>query len=137
VKLGEYLREAAAKPWEWGVHDCCRFVAEWVVLCGRPDPMAIVWSDPERSYDSEFGALRTIAAGDGLEALWTEGMSYVGVAMLDRGAAPVAGDVGIVVRATECGTDEAAGIYSGERWVTLGLRGIVSSPAEIVKAWRP
>jgi hypothetical protein len=32
--------------------------------------------------------------------------------------------------------DEAAAIWTGERWVTLGLRGLDFGPAEALAVWR-
>lgn len=37
-QLPAYL--AGAKPFEWGVCDCCTFAADWLVALGKPDPMA-------------------------------------------------------------------------------------------------
>jgi hypothetical protein len=84
------------------------------------------------SYGTERGALRHIRVGGGLADLWSRGMLDAGVA--EAGYVSV-GDVGIIVRATECGSDEACGIWTGERWVSLGVRGLVAGPAETVRVW--
>lgn len=86
-------------------------------------------------YDSERSALRRIVEGGGLTALWTRGMAAIGaeaVALDDAGA----GAVGVIVRATHCGTNEAAAIWTGTSWVTLGLRGLDFGPAEALAVWR-
>jgi hypothetical protein len=85
------------------------------------------------SYGTERGALRHIRVGGGLADLWSRGMLDAGIA--ETGYVQD-GDVGIIVRPTECGTDEACAIRSGERWVSLGVRGLVAGPAETVRAWR-
>jgi hypothetical protein len=128
--LGEYIRGAIARPWEWGEVDCCTFAADWAVLCGRADPMGFI----RGCYHTELGALRKIKKGGGLVALWTRGMAEAGIPEADS---PHAGDIGVIARATDCRTNEAAAIYAGERWVTLGARGIDSGPADVLALWRP
>lgn len=133
MTLGEYLLGAARRPWVWGEHDCCTFVAGWVMENGRPDPMS--WL--RRRYDSEFSAMRRIEEGGGLAEQWERGMRcFAGLPAADHHATLYAGNVGVIRRPTECGMDEAAAIWSGERWVTLGLRGIEAGPGEIARLWR-
>ena len=136
MRLAEYLAWSINQPWGWGVNpglDCCKFVGKWVIVRGFVDPMVLVWRNP---YDSEMSALRRIASGGGLVRLWREGLDHVGAAPVDEWDQLQAGDVGVIRRATSCGTDEAAGIWTGERWVTLGLRGLDFGPAEALAVWR-
>jgi hypothetical protein len=49
---------------------------------------------------------------------------------------PVTGSVGIIACSTDCGPSEVAAIYTGERWVSLGLRGLDFSPAPALRVWR-
>jgi hypothetical protein len=128
VRLGEYI----ARPlpgWDWRTLDCCRWVDRWVVLNGHPSPIEML----DLRYDSERSALRAIRRGGGLVKLWTRGMELAGVSVAEM---PIAGDVGVVESQTVCGTNEAAGIYTGSRWVTLGLRGLDAFPAVALRAWR-
>jgi len=100
--------------------------------CGYGDPMTLVWCTP---YDTEFSALRRIHEGGGLVALWSDGMEHAGIPEVCGEAAR--GDIAIIHRATLCGGDQALGIFTGQRWVTLALAGIEAGPATVVKAWRP
>jgi len=105
------------------------------------DPMAFI----RGQYDSEMSALRRINKGGGLVSLWARGMAdaivpdhtnveHEGGLTIIPDIKP--GDVGVIRRATVCGTDEAAAIWSGERWVSLGVRGIEAGPAVVLRCWR-
>lgn len=130
MTLAAYMAEIEARPWSWGSHDCCTFVAGWVMARGNPDPMEFI----RDRYDSERSALRRIREGGGLERLWLRGMIEAGVPEADE---PRAGDVGVIRAATVDGVNEACGVYTGDRWLTLGLRGIECGPAEPIMVWRP
>jgi hypothetical protein len=84
-------------------------------------------------YDSETSALRRIAEAGGLLPLWTAGMALLLVHEVDD---PTAGDIGIISRPTVCGGNEAAAIFTGERWASLGLRGLDVGPADALRVWR-
>ena len=134
MNLREYIWWASGQPWGWGTTpglDCCKFVAKWVIVKGHVDPMVLVWRNP---YRDEFSAMRRISKGGGLAQLWTDGMEHVGVPTVET---PQPGDVGVLLAPTDCGGDEAMGIYTGERWMTLGERGINAIAALPVKVWRP
>lgn len=85
-------------------------------------------------YSSEFQALRTIREGGGLVALWSRGMEDIGAPVVET---PQLGDVGIIRAPTEQGDDEACAIFTGKRWAMLGIHGLVCSPADAIKVWRP
>lgn len=85
------------------------------------------------TYSTEAGAIRRIVEAGGLAPLWDDGFARVGVSCADE---PQAGDVGVIRRLTICALDEAAAIYTGERWVSLGLRGLDFAPAEAIQVWR-
>lgn len=124
-----YIDQAMPRPWVWGEHDCCCFVAGWVLERGHGDPMGFI----RGRYDSERSALVAIKRGGGLVKLWTRGMVEAEVLPTRR---PRIGDVGVIRRATEDGGDEVAAICAGERWVSLVERGIVSGPGVVLAAWR-
>ncbi|KQM37929.1 DUF6950 family protein [Sphingomonas sp. Leaf10] len=129
MRVAEYL--AAPRPaWDWVHLDCCRWVARWVELCGRQNPITALGLD----YATERQAIALIVRRGGLVQLWTDGMALVG-APETAGLTP--GCVGIIQRPTICGLNEAAAIYTGERWAALGLRGQEFMPAPVLKAWRP
>lgn len=135
MTLQDYLQWAMKQPWGWGTEpglDCCKFAAKWAILCGYVDPMVLVWRQP---YNSERSAIRRISEGGGLVVLWSAGMDHVGIAAsTDQ---PETGDIAVITRPTVCGGNEALGIYTGQRWATLGISGIEAGAAGVVKAWRP
>lgn len=128
MRLGEYLSRPLP-AWDWVHLDCCRWVDGWVQARGHASPMAAIGI----RYDSERSAMRRIAEGGGLARLWSDAMRQIGVGVADS---PLPGNIGIVKRTTACGMDEAAGIWTGQRWVTLGLRGLDFGPAEPLAMWR-
>lgn len=65
-RLALYLEQRRATPFEWGVHDCCRFAAgavEAMTGRNRMDHFA---------YSTELGAARLIQRAGGLEVLLRE-----------------------------------------------------------------
>lgn len=127
MRVADYL--AAPRPaWDWIALDCCRWVDGWVQARGFDSPIAALGL----TYDSERSALRCIRKAGGLVPLWRKGMALVGVEEAD---APMVGSVGVIRRPTSCGTDEAAAIFTGDRWVSLGLRGLDFGPAEALAVW--
>lgn len=127
MRLADHLAERLP-PWDWTTLDCCRWVDRWVQRRGHVSPIAALGL----TYDSERSALRCITQAGGLVPLWTAGMALVGVAEVDD-AQP--GDVGVIRRDTVCRLNEAAGIFTGERWATLGLLGLDFAPAEPLRVW--
>ena len=84
-------------------------------------------------YDSELSALRRIRQGGGLVALWTAGMA---LSLIPETDDLQLGDAGIIRSSTACGSDEVTAIYTGERWASLGVRGLDFGPAVPLRAWR-
>jgi len=128
-----HVRDFLALPrpaWDWIAHDCCRWVDRYLCLNGYASPieaLAVV-AQPERS------ALRVIAKGGGLVALWTAGMAIVGVLEADE---PQAGDVGVMSCTTDGPGDDAMAIYTGDRWAFATKWGLMFGPAKALKVWRP
>lgn len=60
--LVDYLRSRRHHPFEWGVHDCCRFSCGALVVQGIADPMASV-----KSYHSRASAARRLSELGGLD----------------------------------------------------------------------
>jgi hypothetical protein len=65
AKLRTYLDGWRARPWEWGVSDCCTFVADRVLSTSGLDIMR----EYRGAYDDEAGALDMLAFGGGLPAM--------------------------------------------------------------------
>lgn len=129
MSLAEYLAETMRDPWNWGTVDCCTFGADWLVARGAGDPMAFI----RGGYDSQLSAMRRIAEGGGLVALWTRGMS-------DLGRRPTRalriGNVAVIAAPTEGeGPDEACAIYGGSRWLSRSQRGLEAGPAQVLRMW--
>lgn len=125
--LGDYLRAAAA-PRKWGVVPCAVFAADWVVLCGHPDPLAFMREDTEKQ------AMRRLVKAGGMLPLAQRGMLEALVPEADE---PRMGDVAVIERPTADGANQACAIYGGERWISLGLVGLDSGPGAPLMIWRP
>lgn len=136
MTLGSYLADAGRKRWIDGTHDCCTFAADWVILCGYPDPMAR-WRG---AYSTAAEALAIIAEAGGLVALWVEACRSADVPSLGEGEALREGDIGICTVTGEAGAVENGGIFTGERWVFRAPRGLIGAPVDprqVVRVWRP
>ena len=120
--LGEYIREATAKPMVWALHDCSTFCADWRVLNGLPDPMA----DIRGRYHDELTGLELIERGGGLLQLWSDRMPT-------PCTNPSAGAVGVLNTGAHI-----MGLYTGERWIVLlesGIRSLKITDSKILSAW--
>lgn len=113
MELGEYIKAAMQKPFEWGVHDCGSFCGGWL---GVPIP----------TYASADEAQELIAAHGGLAGLYDAAIGDAAQLISD----PVAGAVGVI----KVGDIEVGGIYSGERWVVFTKKGIRALPHGDVEA---
>lgn len=127
--LHSYLIRTTSEPWEWGVYDCCSFVADWVVECGHPDPMAR-WRG---KYDSEQGARDFIERSGGLCMIYLLGMSGIGLPEPDS---PQLGDVGVVRVMGEHGPEEVGAIFGGKRWHLRSPNGLSCARVEPCMIWR-
>jgi hypothetical protein len=115
--VGDYIKAAMQRPFEWGVHDCGTFCGQWL---GVEIP----------AYVNAEQAADLIQSHGGLANLY--GAAIGDAAQLIN--EPIAGAVGII----KVGDIEVGGIYSGERWVVFGERGMRAfphSPAHIESMW--
>ena len=129
TKLGEFLRDGAARPREPGVWDCCGLPAAWAMACGHPDPMA-AWRGV---YDTDEAG-EAYAKKYGLVALMGEGLIAAGLTV--REGEPQPGDIAVLSFLGQ----EAGGIFTGDKWALVGDRGLVFSrftPAHILQVWEP
>ena len=120
--IGEYIKAASAKQFDWGTHDCSTFCADWRVSLGHDDPMA----DIRGRYCDEESGLGLIYEGGGLLKLWSDRMP-------EPDKNPIAGAVGVI---DVC--DNIIGIFAGERWIFLGesgIRGVRVPPSKILRVW--
>ncbi|WGL93747.1 DUF6950 family protein [Arsenophonus nasoniae] len=56
IRLPKTLRAAMGRPFSWGEHDCCLFVADCVIAVCDFDPCATI----RGRYNSKIGALRVL-----------------------------------------------------------------------------
>lgn len=120
--LSAYLWEAGEAPFEWGQHDCVKFVCGWLVASGYDDP------------SDEFGLYDEAAANDILAHHGSVcGLAEYGLAFLPVTETPKRGDIGCV---RPFGIDtQIMAIFTGKRWAFKTQRGILCASAEIVKVW--
>lgn len=132
--LGDYLAAYGRGVWNYGdqpgpKHDCCTFLADWVVACGYLDPMA----DLRTTYSTEAEA-DALARKPGLLRLASPRFARVGLA---RTKEPLCGDVAIIRRPTIDGAGIVCAIRSADRWVTPLARGlIIDEGGDLLRAWR-
>jgi hypothetical protein len=117
MELGEYIKAAMQKPFEWGVHDCGSFCGEWM---GITIP----------AYKTGDQADDLIKKHGGLAELYDFAIGEA-AQLIDE---PIAGSVGVI----KVGGIEVGGIYSGERWIIFGdkgMRAIPHSPLHVEAMW--
>lgn len=125
MTLGDYIKGAAQRRFEWGKFDCATFCAGWIEA---QTGAALIADFPP--YASEAEAENLICEAGGLIELWETRLQ--GVA---RRCLPRAGSVGVV----ELGEYlTIGGICSSERWVFLtsqGIRAVRVPPERVIAAW--
>jgi len=122
VTLGEYLKQAASKPFAWAIHDCSTFAADWVVSQTGKDPMASI----RGQYDDEETGLSLISShAQGLYGLWADNMAGIWKEGQGDGA------IGILNIAGQ----DYCGIMTGDKWAVLSVRGLRVSPFKAVVSW--
>lgn len=117
MMLGDYIKAAMQRPFEWGVHDCGTFCGRWLGV------------DVPR-FQSADEAARAAQEHGGLAGLYEAAIGDTATVIGD----PVAGAVGVI----KVGDIEVGGIYSGERWIVFaerGMRALPHNPAHIEVMW--
>lgn len=122
--LAAFLRAGGARPFAWGVQDCCLWAADWVLAATGRDPAA-VWRG---RYRTALGAARLAARRGGFEA-------HVAACLADAGltetAEPRPGDVGIV----DLANGPTFAVRTRGCWAAKGERGVVLTDAPCLRAW--
>lgn len=94
--LASYLEAVSARRWEYGALDCCTFMADWLVMNGRPDPMA----DRRGAYSTRSEYRRLMRGEGGILASCCSRFGAVG---LKETRSPQPGDVALVLAPTRIG----------------------------------
>lgn len=136
LMLAAYLDDVAGRACRYGLLDCATLMADWLVLCGWPDPMPDRRGTyaTERSYRaairSEGGLVascRRRFAGLGLAAAETHGAGDVALVLapfaLRPGRAPLCRPTGAIVG--------AGGFVNLLDWP----RGVVCARLPVLAAW--
>lgn len=121
--LGTYIKKAAGRKFEWGVHDCSTFCADWMITNGHSDPMA----DIRGRYHDESTGIAFIHDNGGLVKLWADRMH-------EPTPNPSDGAIGVL----DIRGEYLMGIFTGERWIMLmecGIKAARLPSAKIIKAW--
>lgn len=124
VKLPDYLREMASRPFVWGRSDCCLAPSDWILARTGIDAAA-----PLRGrYGTAFGAFRHIAQRGGFEKMVADLMAAAGFCRTDT---PQPGDVGVII------TDQGLsfGIKTSRGWAAKSDKGVTCAPFKYLQAW--
>lgn len=123
--LGEFIRHAAARRFQWERFGCAALPIDWIAQqTGRAPNEGL----PRCTTEEEVQAV--IDGAGGMVALWDR--QLLGLATRSR---PVAGAIGIVKMPDGM---ELGGIVSDQRWVFLmpqGVRAMPVSPSRIMATW--
>lgn len=110
-RFAELVDLARARPFEWGVHDCCLWAASAVLSLTGHDPAA-QWRG---AYDSARGALDLLDGVGGLE-----GAGALAGVPIEVAQAAI-GDIGLVT--WDDGTESLA-VSAGHSWLCAGESGL-------------
>lgn len=127
--LADFLAQSARVPFRYGRSDCCLWVADWLIAQGRPDPA----EGFRGRYRTKLGCARLLRKHGGVLVILTGCAERAG---LSPTGAPAAGDVGVVEVMTPDGPGLSGAIYTGRRWATRAVHGLLVSEAVAVAAWR-
>lgn len=126
AEVSAFIASESEKPFAWGQTDCATTADRWV--CG------VLGVSPLRI----FGRVHR----DEVEARsWLEQPGGIAVAVnrvcrsagLRKTAAPVAGDVGLIIH----GDKLCVAIHAGEFWFSRDADGLIGAPlATLFKAWK-
>jgi len=128
--LDAFLAANGAKPWAWGVHDCCMVLADWLVENGHADPAAS-WRE---AYRTEAECKAIVQAHGGLVAIID---ALAAAAALEPLSVPVRGAVGVIDGCRGVFDQQWGALFDGRRWQVRSARGFVGfTVSRPVLAWR-
>lgn len=138
VTLADYLAGIAKRRWKIGDLDCSTFMADWLIACGRPDPIA----DVRGRYATEKQMKRLVNGQGGFLAACGARLEVIGAREVDQ---PQPGDIVAVsapyrVRRGKVQRRATGAIaVAPDRFavITSDLGLVIHSPAELpmLKAW--
>ena len=124
-RLVAFVAAGARTPFVFGRSCCAMWVADWIEAERGIDPARGL----RGSFRCHLGSARLQRQAGGLAALVAAPLASAG---LMETAAPVAGDVGVVM--TKAG--EIAGIcMGGGLWAVKTKDGVAVAPAKLLKGW--
>ena len=127
--LAEYLVSCAGRKFEWGVHDCCTFTADWWNAETGKDPLEKF----RGTYSTKREAVKEILRFGSLRNAWASEMGECSETLS-------AGSVGIIKALLDGGLGECGAIYTGSRWAALSEHGVFYSMPDsddILGHWNP
>lgn len=123
LRFSDFGKARASMPFSWGSNDCCSFAAAAVEALTGLDPMAEF-----QPYEGEFGAVRMVERGGGLEALTSS--------VLGASVSPLMAGVGDIVLILNEGR-EMLGVCNGVNVAAPGEFGMVSLGMDAaLAAWK-
>lgn len=124
-RLAAYLSHSARKPFAWGSHDCCLFVAGWIEAERGECPAGGF----RGRYRTALGAARLIHRAGGFTPFLARLAATAG---LCRTEAPRPGDVGVV----DAGGEPVAAIRTRIGWAAIkSSGGYAVRPWPCLQAW--
>ena len=134
--LADYLEKAAKRRWQYGVHDCCTFMADWIIDNGRPDPMR----DRRGTYATLSDYRKLIKSEGGLLASCESRFAAIGMEVSEN---PDVGEVALVMTPFAVRYSKLLWRPTGAICVSGKMRAVIGSAAALivapfrtVKAWR-
>ncbi|WLB43012.1 hypothetical protein QIH93_20920 [Bradyrhizobium ottawaense] len=136
MRLPEYLDDVAGRDCGYGRLDCAVFMADWLMRCGWPDPMA----DRRGTYATERAYRAAIRSEGGIVASCRRRFSRMGLREVQK---PAEGDLVLVLapftlrqgRAPLCRPTGAIALRGGMVALLDWPRGIVGARLPVVAAW--
>lgn len=124
MTLDEFIAAEAAKPFAWGVTDCCSTANRWVMIRRGISPISLDEWDGSRE-----SALECIHHPYALPARMNRALRKAGIR---RTKDPHAGDIGLVMFDGRA----CVAIHAGSHWFSRHTDGLIGAPLDAVwKAW--
>lgn len=131
-RLGEVIRAAAGKPFQWGAHDCALFACDAVLAMTGKDPAAS-FRGKYKTKRGAYGALKRFAGG-GLKETFAKLADQFGFIQLDNAAFAKRGDV--VLLDTPEGDALAVVDLTGRHCLVVSEKGLITKPlSDATCAW--